>query len=155
VDELVRRAVVHDCPELERLEAVSRAAIEHVRGGALRLQECAPIADWPALLTSPGAVVLVGSLDDVVVGYLVMLLSAVKDRGVITHVFVEEEARQLGLGDSMIEHAIEAVVDAGLVGIESTALPGDRDTKNLFERAGITARKLTVYKSLRSDDVPG
>ena len=39
-----------------------------------------------------------------------------------------------------------------LSGIEAVALPGDRETKNLFERAGLTARKITVYKSLVARD---
>ena len=32
--------------------------------------------------------------------------------------------------------------------LEGEALPGDRETKNLYERAGITARLITVSKSL-------
>ena len=30
----------------------------------------------------------------------------------------------------------------------SQALPGDRDTKNLYERAGITARLITTFREL-------
>ena len=65
--------------------------------------------------------------------------------------YVEQEARELGLGDTMVEHAIATVREAGLEGIESVALPGDRETKNLFERAGLTARLITVYKTLAAD----
>jgi hypothetical protein len=32
--------------------------------------------------------------------------------------------------------------------LEGTALPGDRDTKNLYERAGVVARKIVVSKPL-------
>ena len=82
---------------------------------------------------------------------MVMHLVPSKDRGIITHAFVEAEARELGLGDTMVEVAIATVREAGLAGIEAVALPGDRETKNLYERAGLTARKLTVYKSLSAD----
>ena len=120
----------------------------------MRLEECPPINDWKALLADPNCVVLTGSLDDSIVAYLVMHLSPSKDRGVISHVYVEVEGRELGLGDAMVEQAIAVARDADLGGIEAVALPGDRETKNMFERAGLTARKLTVYKSLRSTAVP-
>jgi len=32
--------------------------------------------------------------------------------------------------------------------VEAEALPGDRETKNLYERAGITARNIVVSKRL-------
>ncbi len=40
--------------------------------------------------------------------------------------------------------AIEAGRRAGMRLLEGEALPGDRDTKNLYERAGIKARLITV-----------
>ena len=54
------------------------------------------------------------------------------------------EARELGFGDWLLEAALHAARDAGSTVLEGTALPGDRDTKNLYERAGIKARKITV-----------
>jgi ribosomal protein S18 acetylase RimI-like enzyme len=127
---------------------MARAGLIDARGGQLRLRECDEITDWPSLFADANTFVLVGTLLDVVLGYMVLLIRADLDRGVITHAFVEEGARELGLGDTMVEHAIAHVRDAQLSGIEAVALPGDRETKNLFERAGLTARKITVYKSL-------
>jgi len=150
MDEVVRRATSNDVSELSRLEALARDGLREVRGGALRLQECPPVGDWTSVLVDPTRVVLVGSLDGAIVAYLVMLLSPSKNRLLISHVYVEVEGRELGLGDSMVEQAIAVALDADLGGIEAVALPGDRETKNMFERAGLTARKLTVYKSLRS-----
>lgn len=148
MDEVVRRASADDCAELQRLELLARDGLHDVRGGALRLQECAPVDSWSDLVTDPDRVVLVGTLDDHPVAFLVMHMSAAKNRGLISHVYVEVEGRELGLGDNLVEQAVDAVRVRGLSGIEAVALPGDRDTKNLFERAGLTARKLTVYKSL-------
>ena len=46
----------------------------------------------------------------------------------------------------MLAEAIGAIRASGGVCVESFALPGDRDTKNLYERAGVTARKIIVSK---------
>ena len=151
MDPVVRPAGEEDCADLARLEALARDAIRDVRGGALRLGECPPVDDWPALVRDHSARVFVGTLDDAVVAYMVLVLQPARNRGTVTHVYVEPEARELGLGDTMVEHAISTVRDAGLGGIESVALPGDRETKNLFERAGLTARLIIVYKSLVTD----
>ena len=37
--------------------------------------------------------------------------------------------------------------EAGAVGIDALALPGDRATKNFFETAGLTARAILVHRS--------
>ncbi|MEI7755446.1 MAG: hypothetical protein WCJ32_13580 [Actinomycetota bacterium] len=150
MDPVVRRATINDISDLARLQQLARQGIEDVRGGALRLAECPVVADWNSLLDDSNIVIVVGTLDDSVMSYAVMLLSAANNRGIITHAFVEAEARELGLGDTMVEQFIAAVRTAGLGGIEAVALPGDRETKNMFERAGLTARKLTVYKALPS-----
>ncbi len=152
MDPLVRPATPDDIESLVRLQAVARDGLTGVRGGALRLAECPVITDWAGLLNTAASLVLVATLIDVVLGYMVLILRPEIGRGVITHAFVEEGARELGLGDTMVEHAIAAVRSAGLTGIEAVALPGDRDTKNLYERAGLTARKLTVYKSLATPE---
>ena len=150
MDPIVRRAYSTDASELDRMQAIARAGLVDVRGGALRLAECEQVTDWVAVITDQASVVLVGTLDDAVVSYMVMYLSPEKNRGVITQAYVEVEARELGLGDTLVEVAIAAVRSAGLAGIEAVALPGDRETKNLYERAGLTARKLTVYKPLEA-----
>ena len=145
MDPVVRRAEAFDRDDLVRLELLAREAALEFRGGALLVAEV-PVTDWAAVLADPRAHVLVGTLDDVVCAFL--LLGLASDRSIVSHVFVEEEARELGLGDTLIEHAVEITRAAGLAGIEGVALPGDRATKNLFERAGLTARKITVYKAL-------
>ncbi len=61
---------------------------------------------------------------------------------------VTPEARELGFGDELLAAAIGWLRERDAVAVESWALPGDRDTKNLFERAGVTARKLIVSKRL-------
>ena len=38
--------------------------------------------------------------------------------------------------------------ERGCIGIDSLALPGNRDTKNFFETFGFTARLLVVHRKL-------
>jgi len=89
--------------------------------------------------------VLVGTIDEVVVAYLELALGTT---AVVEQVYVDPEARELGLGDDMLAMAIAAARQRGCVALEGTALPGDRLTKNLYERAAITTRKLTVWTAL-------
>lgn len=63
-------------------------------------------------------------------------------------VFVVEQARQLGFGDALLAAAMELAVSNHCVAIEANALPGDRETKNLYERAGIKARNIIVSRPL-------
>jgi ribosomal protein S18 acetylase RimI-like enzyme len=152
MDPVVRPATAADIESLNRLQATARDGLIDARGGQLRLRECPVITDWPSMFADEHTTVFVATLIEVVLGYMVVLIRPDIDRGVITHAFVEEGARELGLGDTMVEYAIALVREVGLSGIEAVALPGDRETKNLYERAGLTARKLTVYKSLAPRD---
>jgi hypothetical protein len=44
--------------------------------------------------------------------------------------------------------------DAGAIGIDALALPGDRATKNFFETFGLKARAIVVHRSLMATDPP-
>lgn len=149
---IVRRAEGNDAPELALLEQQARESVVDVRGGAALLAEQPAVGDasaWAEAIADAGRAVWVATIDDVPVGLLELSLpEAAGGTGVVRQVFVRAEARELGFGDELLAQAIGATVAAGGVVIESHALPGDRDTKNLFERAGVTARKLIVAKRL-------
>lgn len=123
------------------LDAEARAALVDQRGGPAWLDEHPPLAGLDT------AHLVVGTIDDVVVGFLRLELT---DRRVarVERVYVTPEARGIGFGDDLLEHALALARQQGAVAIEGEALPGDRETKNLYERAGITARKITVFKRL-------
>ena len=74
------------------------------------------------------------------------------DEVVVSELVVDPDARGVGLGVCLLEDAVAWAKAVGAVGIESTALPGQRATKNFFEAAGMKARLLTVYASLLPDD---
>ena len=67
---------------------------------------------------------------------------------VVHQLFVEEAARELGVGEALLDTAIGFARARGCFAIESLALPGDRDLKNLFERFGLVARAIVVHKDL-------
>ena len=66
----------------------------------------------------------------------------------LQHVFVTPEAREVGLADSLITHILSDMQKRGVSRISGKALPGDRATKNLFERHGLIAQTIIVGKSL-------
>lgn len=135
-----------DLAQLALLEREARAALVGQRGGDRWLVEHPAVDDaWAQRCTS--ADVYVAVIDDVVVGFLVADLGG--DHVVrIDQVWVTPEARELGFGDELLATAIESARDRGAVAVEGQALPGDRHTKNLYERAGIVARLITTYKPL-------
>ncbi len=150
----VRLAHPDDAVVLDWLETQARTALVDARGGPQLLAEQPAVGDWLLALQMNGRRVWVAEIDQVVVGYLELMLPAVGGVGgvggvgVVRQVYVDPEARELGFGDDLLACAMQAIRDAGGTTIESFALPGDRNTKNLFERAAVTARKLIVSKRL-------
>lgn len=133
-----------DIPDIVMLELQARAALVGQRGGDALLSEVPPESDWPQVIDS--GLVWVGEFAGVVVGFLQLQVGAVVAS--VRQVFVDPEARELGFGDALLGEAVAEARRRGCQSIEGVALPGDRETKNLYERAGITARKIVVSKRL-------
>lgn len=66
----------------------------------------------------------------------------------IERIHVEEDAREVGLGDALMRTLVATVSRRGGIRIGSSAQPGDRSLKNLFERHGLVARTILVGKDL-------
>jgi len=138
-----------------RLAELNRAVIEELapmRGGAVwkaREARQEPIEDrLEELLDDPQARVLVATIDGTVVGYAVAHLEQLTDGsvlGVIDDIFVEEGARQVGLGELMINDLMAWCEERKCLGMDAMALPGHRATKNFFEESGFTARNLVMH----------
>jgi len=79
-------------------------------------------------------------------GYLCARKS--KKIATIEQVFVTRDARNLGIGDALISATLKWAKDNKLDSLDALALPGDRETKNLYERSGLVARLITVTKKL-------
>jgi GNAT superfamily N-acetyltransferase len=117
-----------------------REAVRQPRGEGL----AAAIAD-------PEQLVLVGTIDDTVVGYATAEREVLADGstlGVLTAVFVLPDGRAISVGEVLLDAVIEWCRSHGCVGLDAYALPGNRDTKNFFETFGLTARLIVVHKRL-------
>ena len=149
IDPTVRLADSHDADDvaqLKLLEREARLALVGQRGGERWLIEHPEIGErWVNRCDTED--VCVGHMDDVVVGYMVALLGS--DSIIrVDQVWITPEARELGFGDALLAAVIADASERGAVAVEGQALPGDRHTKNLYERAGIVARLITTYKPL-------
>lgn len=142
MEQAVRAFEDADAPQVAILESEARAALVEQRGGPAHLAERPAVGDWSALANVAGQHVWVATIGEVVVGYL--QLQVVGAAAEVMQVFVHPEAREVGFGDWLLEAALAEARSQGCTVLEGTALPGDRQTKNLYERAGIKARKITV-----------
>lgn len=146
IDPIVRAAAVDDQDALRALELEARAALHDQRGGEVWLGEHPLIGDGWGDRCRNGEV-FVGTIDGVVIGYIVAELGV--DAVVrIDQVWVTPQARELGFGDELLATAISSAQARGATAVEGQALPGDRHTKNLYERAGIVARLITTFRRL-------
>ena len=145
IDPVVRPASNDDASQLLWLEQRARAALADRRGGQRWLATHPERGDsWQDTIEQ--AYVFVATIDAVIVGYLT---ASARDTVLsVGEVFVHDEARELGFGDELLGAAVNAGRKAGLRLLEGEALPGDRHTKNLYERAGIKARLITVSTEL-------
>lgn len=94
---------------------------------------------------------LVGTIGPVVVGALRAVVDVDPD-GVrtctITFLGVEPAARGVGVGRALLSSAREWATTQGASALDSSALPGDRSTKNFFEAHGMVARLIIVRTPL-------
>lgn len=104
-----------------------------------------------AEIEAPHHALFVGTIDGVVVGYAAAHPQPLQDDrtlGRISEIFVVPEGRGVGVGESLMG-ALEAwAIELGLSGLDSIALPGDRQTKNFFETFGMVARAIAVHRPL-------
>jgi GNAT superfamily N-acetyltransferase len=157
-----RPATEADLPRLAELARDAIAELAPMRGGAVwkaREARREPIEqDLGALLGRDDTRVLVGSFDDAPLAYAVAHVEQLADGsrlGVIDDIYVDPGAREVGLGEAMMEDLVAWCRGQGCFGMDAMALPGHRSSKNFFEEAGFTARKLVMHHSLRAGEPAG
>lgn len=101
-------------------------------------------------IDSTDAIVVVGQIDEVVVGFLVAwvepLLPKVDEQiGVIRFIFTEPEAREVGVAEAMRDLAMAELRSMGIVRFDAHVLPGHRLVKNFFEAGGFSARSIVMH----------
>jgi GNAT superfamily N-acetyltransferase len=145
-----RPAVLADAARITELDAEARAAVVAQRGGALYLlREAVPFDG--ALLERVDAYTVVGTLDDIVFGYAAVVDDPAVEGtrlALLQQLYVDPGARDLGVGEAMMDLVLAWCEEGGYRGIDALALPGDRATKNFFERYGLTARAILVHRAL-------
>jgi GNAT superfamily N-acetyltransferase len=153
----VRPARASDVDELIRLDSLARAHLGPHRGGELYLlRDGRPVPPGPSFrddLEDPRRLVLLGSIADSAVGYAIVALQQLRDGYLladVSEIFVEADARDVGVGEALMEAVTTWAAAQGCDGIDARALPGDRHTKNFFETFGLVARAITVHKDLRT-----
>ena len=156
-----RRAAEADIAGVAGLAAKATAEMSERRGGRIwsRL-EARPDPQLESLtrdLQDDDAMVVVGTIDGAVVGYGAIRLVELHDGstvGRVSDIYVLPDARGVGVGEAMMELLMAWAGQRGCVGVDSLALPGDRDTKNFFETHGLVARAITVHRKLADTAEP-
>lgn len=157
--ESARAAVEADLDRVADLAATAVAELAAEKGGVMwrrREARAEPVRDGlAAALADPDQHVVVGRIDDVVIGYGVVRLERLRDGGllgVVDDLYVEPGARGIGVGEAIMDALIAWCEGRGCDGVDSLALPGTRATKNFFERFGLVARAIVVHRRLGADD---
>ena len=150
-----RLATADDLPLVCHL---ARRAIEEqrdVRGGSMfarREARAEPVEpSFETAHRADDAVVIVGTIDRVVVGYGIAHIEELRTGerlAVVEDIFVESEARGVGVGEAVMNLLVEWATTRGCTGIDALVLPGNRESKNFFESFGLTARAIIVHRSL-------
>ena len=150
--EAARAATAADLPAVVALVGAAADEKRGQKGGPLwfrrERRQGPPDAELKAALAADDHEVAVGTLDGTVVGYGLVRTERLGDGsllGVVDDIFVDPEARAVGIGEALMDHMLDWCRARGCFGVDSLALPGDRHTKNFFESCGGVAPGLNVH----------
>jgi GNAT superfamily N-acetyltransferase len=153
--EAARRATVDDLSAVLSLATELREELVPMRGGSLWSRTAAfpdPLeATFRALLERDDTLVLVGTLDDAVVGFAACTIAVLRDGtrlGQVVELFVTPDARGVSVGETLLNEIVAWCRAEACVGVDAFALPGHRAAKNFFETAHFTARALVMYHEI-------
>lgn len=147
--EAARRAAPADAERVAELHAQMLREL----GGQERGGRVFTSLDAPASLD--GLEVWVGTYDDAVIAFGTARTAMLRDGGrlgVIDLLYVEPEARGVGVGEALMEELLAWFRSEGCFGVDTMALPGMRETKNFFEEQGFSARLLVVHHRFEGRD---
>jgi len=150
--------------DLPRIAALAEQVIDELtptRGGAIWARQAArsrPVdAGLAHALDDPQQLLVVGEVDGTVIGYAAVRIDDLRDGGrlaVLDDLYVEPDARGIGVGEAMMDEVVAWARANDCIGIDSLALPGNRATKNFFESFGLVARAIVVHRRLDGEAAP-
>lgn len=149
----VRVATENDLARLTELLQACIAETPTARGGYLsgyprRFDE--PLARLSKALASEA--LFAGTVDDYIVGVALTSIDETMPNGplaIVEELYVEPEAREVGVGEDLLDACVQWARSRNCTGIDVKVLPGARSAKNLAERSGLTARLLVLHRDLR------
>jgi GNAT superfamily N-acetyltransferase len=146
----------------DRCGTLCRDALEELgraRGGPLLVRREAGLlakallrpGGLDRLLSDPRRRVILGTVDESVVGMAMGRIDAVGEAslGIVDAYYVESGARGVGVGGAMLHDLVTWFTTSGCRGVDISALPGDRATKNVLEASGFKARLITMHRDLQ------
>lgn len=149
-----RLATVDD---LGTIESLYRSLVEEMTP----LSHLWPLADGlsepvdqalRAVIQDDNAVAAIGTIDEVPFGFLVARIEPMLPQadgrliGAIRLLFVDHPAREVGVGEAMLNLALEALRSRGVTTFDAHVLPGHRLVKNFFEAGGFKARSIVMSR---------
>lgn len=150
--EAARPAQVEDLPRLAELAEAGLAELSRHRGAELLLSRRSGgepqdvISSW---MQDPSRSVWVGTVEAAVVGLAVGRAPGGPGAvGEVEVIYVEPEARGIGVGEALLERLVGWFTDRGCTGVDAVALPGVRDAKQFFEESGLVARLIVMHRRL-------
>ena len=150
-----RPATASDVERLAELYRQGADELTPMRGGAIwaaREARAEPLeAAFRELADRDDTRVVVGTIDGAAIGFGVGSIERLRDGrdlGRVDELFVEPEARSIGVGEAIVAQLLDFFAQRGCIGTDALALPGNRATKNFFEQQGFVARALVMHKSL-------
>ena len=132
----VRAATSDDSLTIDIYRELSRQEATQYRGSVLKSSAHA----------LPGFT-LVAGVGSTVMGSLVAVPND-ENNWSIEFVFVDADCRDIGIGDALVLACLRELTERNVTWAQSSALPGDRAMKNLFERHGLVAQTIIVGKKL-------
>lgn len=142
--------------DLETLEGLYRSLEKEMTG----LHTMWPLADgldepvadsFRGALDADRTVLVIGEVEGYPFGFLLARVESLlaqaggEQIGAIRLIYVDEEAREVALGEAMRELALGILRDRGITKFDAHVLPGHRLAKNFFEAGGFAARSIIMH----------
>ncbi|HUZ10473.1 MAG TPA: GNAT family N-acetyltransferase [Acidimicrobiales bacterium] len=106
------------------------------------------VGGWLGAGTTTSSTLLVGTIDDVVVGLAAgTVVSGDRTVGRIECCYVEPAARGVGVGSGLVTALVAWFGERECSDVDALALPGDRSMKQLLEATGFKTRLLVLHRS--------